>query len=97
MYIKKLKKLNGVEIMETPNHSSNNNWLNLIKVTKNQNVKEIIRKLRLKYINVRPVWLPNHLQKPFRKCQTYKITNCKKYIKNLICIPSSSSLKKNHR
>jgi perosamine synthetase len=95
MYIKKLKKLNGVEIMETPNHSSNNNWLNLIKVTKNQNVKEIIRKLRLKYINVRPVWLPNHLQKPFRKCQTYKITNCKKYIKNLICIPSSSSLKKN--
>jgi nucleoside-diphosphate-sugar epimerase len=51
-----------------------------------------IKKLRLNYIEVRPVWHPNHLQKPFRKYQTYKINNCQKYIKNLICIPSSANL-----
>jgi perosamine synthetase len=91
-YIKKIKKFNCLEVMQAPKYSFNNNWMNLIRVLNNKNIKEIIKKLRLNYIEVRPVWHPNHLQKPFRKYQTYKINNCQKYTKNLICIPSSANL-----
>ena len=45
-------------------------------------------------IQVRPIWYPNHLQKPFKENYSYKIKNAQKIIKNLICLPSSVNLKK---
>ena len=45
-------------------------------------------------ISVRPVWKLNHLQKPFKNFQQYKIKNANKLVKSSLCLPSSPSLTK---
>jgi perosamine synthetase len=94
-YVKKTEKIKELEIMASPEYSINNNWLNLIKIKKNKKIISIIKKLNLKKFQLRPVWHPNHLQKPFKKNFSYKIVNAQKAIKNLLCLPSSVNLKKN--
>ena len=54
--------------------------------------KKIITKLIKNKINARKPWYPNHLQKPFKKYQNYKITNALKVFKNSICMPSNIDL-----
>jgi perosamine synthetase len=93
-YIKKTKNMRELEIMSNPKYSINNNWLNLIKIKSSKNINLIIKKLSFKKIQLRPVWYPNHLQKPFKENYSYKIKNAQKIIKNLICLPSSVNLKK---
>ena len=46
-------------------------------------------------IDIRPVWKPNHLQIPFKKYEQFKVISFEKNLKNVLCLPSSSSLKKN--
>ena len=41
----------------------------------------------------RPVWMLNHLQKPYKNCQNHKIENAYKLVKNSLCLPSSPSLR----
>ena len=49
-------------------------------------------RMKKKRIQARAMWLPNHLQKPYRKYETYKISFAN-YLKNTaLCIPSSSHL-----
>ena len=45
-------------------------------------------------IQVRPIWHLNHLQKPYKTCQSFKINYAQKLVKNCICLPSSFSLTK---
>ena len=78
-----------------PNYSQSNYWINILKIDKNYKYSKnfLIKKLISKNIQVRSVWLPNHLQKPYKKCQSYKIEMANKIFKNYICLPSSSFLK----
>ena len=84
--------------MKTPSYARNNYWLNLLKVDQKYvktGAKSIIKKLNNMNYQLRPVWYPNHLQKPYKKNFSYKINNARELIKNLICLPSGSGLKKN--
>tara|TARA_Y100000590_G_scaffold82444_1_gene91800 strand:- start:351 stop:1499 length:1149 start_codon:yes stop_codon:yes gene_type:complete len=76
----------------SPLYSDNNLWLNVISTKKSIDTIKIIKKLIKKKINVRKPWFPNHLQKPFKKYETYKISNAIKVFKNSICVPSSVGL-----
>ena len=40
------------------------------------------------------MWLPNHIQKPYMKFQSYRITNANNLKNVVLCIPSSSNLTK---
>ena len=40
-------------------------------------------------IQTRPVWVPNHSQKPYKKCQFYRIERASKLAKKSLCLPSS--------
>ena len=95
-YKKKLNNINGLDLFETPNYSDNNNWLNLLKfdekVFKRRTIR-LIKKINNFNFQIRPVWYPNHLQKHFKKYETYKINYATKLIKSLICLPSSPFLK----
>jgi len=55
---------------------------------------KIIQQLENQGIQTRPLWYPNHLQKKYKRCQTYKLDNVEKVYKNRLCIPSSSQLTK---
>ena len=93
--IEKINKINGLSIMSTPSYSLSNYWINILKVEKKYKFskKEILNKLIKQGIQARPIWLPNHLQKPYRANQTYKISMANKIYNTYICLPSSSFLK----
>ena len=76
-----------------PKYSDNNSWLTVLtSKKKSQDTIAIIKKLIKNKINARKPWHPNHLQKPFKKYQNYKITNAQKVFKNSICMPSNIDL-----
>lgn len=106
-FIKKKKKIFNIyknffenhKDIEFFQHKSNysNYWMNLIRFKKKVNLDNIIRYLKKSKIEVRNVWFPNHLQKPFQHYEKYKIKNAKKLVSNYLCIPSSVGLTKNQQ
>jgi perosamine synthetase len=38
------------------------------------------------------VWALNHLQKPYKDCQSYKIERAEALVNSSLCLPSSTSL-----
>jgi perosamine synthetase len=91
-YLNNLKNSNICELMKNPTYSKNNNWLNIIFIKK-ANVNSYINKFKKKKIFVRPLWFLNHLQKPFKKYQTYKIKYAPKLYPKVLCLPSSYNIK----
>jgi len=43
-------------------------------------------------IETRPVWELNHLQKPYRNCQSYRIERAEELLEKSLCLPSSTNL-----
>ena len=78
------------------NKVNSNFWLNVIVLKNNKLKEEKIKKLINNKIEVRSVWFPNHLQKPFKKFQNYQIKKALSLVKKSICLPSSPNLKKNN-
>ena len=92
-YVKLFQKNKNAYVSKVPVISENNYWLNLIRV--NAKKKDyFIKKFISKKVNVRPIWYPNHLQKSFKACQTYKIKNALILHSESICLPSSYHLAK---
>ena len=92
-YIKAFKKNKNFFVNSMPKYSDNNSWLTVLtSKKKSQDTIAIITKLIKNKINARKPWYPNHLQKPFKKYQNYKITNAQKVFKNSICMPSNIDL-----
>ena len=92
-YKKKLSIFKDFELLETPSYADNNHWQNVI-LCKKDKLKKIIKKSKLTNIQVRAMWLPNHIQKPYMKFQSYRITNANNLKNVVLCIPSSSNLTK---
>ena len=83
--------------MKTTTNKISNNWLNIIKIKKKisfDRLKKIIKILHEKKIYVRPLWYPNHLQKFLKRYTRYNLKNINLLFTQIICLPSSPSLKK---
>jgi len=91
-YLNNFKNSNICELMKNPTYSKNNNWINIIFIKKG-NANSYINKFKKKKIFVRPLWFLNHLQKPFKKYQTYKIKYASKLYPKVLCLPSSYNIK----
>ena len=92
----KINKLNNFTILNNPEFSQSNNWLNLLKLKKN-NYRYLEKVLNIFFqnkIQVRPVWYPNHLQKKMKKFQRYKLSEYKNYYNSIICLQSGYDLEK---
>ena len=80
-------------ISNSPDYSKNNFWINVLQFDdKKISRKKLIKKFYDKGIEVRPIWYPIHLLKPFKKYQKFEITKSIKYLKTSICLPSSTNL-----
>ena len=96
-YYKKLfLNCNKIEFLSDNENCRPNYWLNTISVkTKNYiEFKKKILALIKKGIDVRPLWLPCHLQSYLNKYEKFKIYNANKLYKKIVCIPSSYFLNK---
>ena len=97
IYFDYLSDCDGLVIDNGPDYSENNHWLNIIKINKNvfgETPLELMHRLEQEGIQTRPVWTLNHIQKPYKTFQNYKIEKAKHLQKNSLCLPSSSSLTK---
>ena len=94
-YQNRIKSIHGLSLMCPPNYSKSNYWINILKIDEKYKYSKnsLIKRLISKNIQVRSVWLPNHLQKPYKEYQSYQIKMANKIFKNYICLPSSSFLK----
>lgn len=97
LYKNIFNKINGLSILENPNFSKSNNWLNILSVSKDfkRSILWIEKKLKKNNIESRFVWLPNHKQKQYLKNFKYKITNTDNLVNYSLCMPSSINIKKN--
>ncbi len=64
---------------------------NAKKINK-KDLKKLILKLHRCGIQARPLWYPNHLQKPFLKYESDDINYLNNIYTNRLCLPSSSTL-----
>ena len=95
IYKSKIDINKGLRISCASHPNKCNYWLNILEINKRLSKKElskIIQQFNKNGIEVRPLWYPNHLQKKYKKCQTYKLSNVKKIYQKRLCLPSSSQL-----
>ncbi|MBO06646.1 MAG: aminotransferase DegT [Parcubacteria group bacterium] len=87
--------ISNLNISSTPGFCNSNNWLNILEVNKKinkKNLKKLILKLYRCGIQTRPLWYPNHLQKPFLKYGSDNINYLNNVYTNRLCLPSSPIL-----
>jgi len=90
-----LNNIDGLAHAGVPNYADNNHWLNLLQIDNkvyNEDREVLMKRLEENGIQARPVWALNHLQKPYRDCQSDKTKKAKKLVNNSLCLPSSSNL-----
>ena len=85
----------NLTISNTPDFCNSNNWLNILEIKHKYSkykLKKLIKELEKKRIQTRPLWYPNHLQKPFLKFNNHKIKYFNNIYYNRLCLPSSPDL-----
>ena len=95
-YVEVVEKIEGLGMATVPDYADNNYWMNLIQIDSEVYGKDreaLMQRLDDIGIQTRPVWSLNHLQKPYRDCQSYKIERAKELFNKSLCIPSSSNLR----
>ena len=94
-YVETVGKIEGLTMACVPDYAENNYWMNLLQIDKEiygSGREEIMDRLNQKGIQTRPVWALNHLQRPYQKCQSYKVEKAATLVANSLCLPSSSNL-----
>ena len=85
----------GFHYVKGQDYAVNNHWLNLLQIdlgVLEETPEQLMNRLEANNIQTRPVWSLNHVQKPYKDCQSYKIENAKKLANKSLCLPSSCNL-----
>ena len=90
-YIEFFKNSKSFSILQSPEYSSNNNWMNILQFNP-KIINLVIKIFKKSNIQIKNVWLPNHKQLPYLNNQKFKINNLDKFYKGSICLPSSVNL-----
>ncbi|MFA4934084.1 MAG: LegC family aminotransferase [Candidatus Omnitrophota bacterium] len=95
LYKKLLAGVCGVKILDVPSGTAPNYWFYSLVINQNKfglDRDSIMKHLQSRGIQVRPVWYLNHLQRPYRKNQAYKIENASRLWKTTLNLPCSTNL-----
>jgi len=81
-------------LVQEPAHSASNHWLNRISIRDDDgNARDTyIEIAKSSGVELRPVWLPNHQQRPNLPAQAYKIEEAFELVQRTLCLPSSAFL-----
>jgi aminotransferase in exopolysaccharide biosynthesis len=94
-YNKAIVNIPGLHLAQMPPYASNNCWMYALQVDRKDygvSKETVIERLTSDGIEVRPLWYLNHLQKPYRNCQPYKIEKAYCMYDKTIMLPCSVSL-----
>jgi len=94
-YQNALNGIDGLSIAKVPDYADNNHWVNVLQIVNEvygEDRETLMQKLEKNGIQTRTVWTLNHLQKPYRDCQSYKVERAEELVNNSLCLPSSTNL-----
>ncbi len=95
LYRKLLSPVRGIKMLAVPIGTSPNYWFYSVLVEKKEygmDREKLMNCLTKKKIQARPIWYLNHLQRPYRMNQAYKIENALKFWKRVLNLPCSTGL-----
>ena len=95
-YINALDGYKGLSFIKEPEYGHSNCWYYSLIVDEDRyglSRDQLMDKLSGKKIQTRPLWYPNHLQKPYINSQTYEIDKAKWFYERILNIPCSVGLK----
>lgn len=98
LYKNLLDSIDGITLISEPDYAHSNQWLHTIKIDIKKfgcSATDLGQELHKSRIETRPLWFPNHLQRPYQNCQSYKIENAIKFHSQCLSLPSSVSLNEN--
>lgn len=96
-YANKLKNAPGLTLLGVPPGTSPNYWFYSLLIDEKHfglSRDELMRRLSAQGIQSRPLWYPNHLQKPYRGAQNHNIDKALWFHKRALNMPCSVNLKK---
>ena len=96
-YKKNIDQIPGLHLAEVPEYAENNYWMYALQIDKNiykKDREELMSCLSGHKIQTRPVWYLNHLQKPYKDCQNYKIEKALELLEKTLNIPCSVNITK---
>ena len=90
----KIDQIDGLRIADVPSYARSNYWFYCLRTDKSYgtDINELIRYLAENDIQVRPIWKLNHMQKPYKGSENYKIEKAYSLYKNTLNIPCSVNL-----
>ena len=80
------------KIADLPHFASNNCWMVAFRLNSYQERESIFEKLKQQAIQTRPIWYLNHLQKPYKNCQDFRIECAQDLWEKTLNLPCSVSL-----
>jgi len=95
-YKEYINNIPGLHLAETPDYADNNHWMYALQIDKDiygKDREKLMQYLSEKGIQTRPVWYLNHMQKPYKGCQNYKIEKAIELLEKTLNIPCSVNLK----
>lgn len=96
LYCELLKDIPGIRMLGVPEGASPNYWFYSLLIDKkifSADRDGTMRRLQKSGIQTRPIWYLNHLQRPYRMNQAYKITRAPLFWKQVLNVPCSTNLK----
>lgn len=94
-FAKALSGIKGLSLIGEPAYGFSNFWFYSLLVDKkvygrsNLELQKALAKLN---IQTRPLWYLNHDQKPYKKCQAYKIEKARYYLNRVLNLPCSVNI-----
>jgi perosamine synthetase len=98
MYRDGINDIEGLHIAQQPDYADNNSWMVPLQIDRKRYGRgkdELIRLFRKEDVEVRPLWYLNHLQKPYKHAQAYKIETAYRMLDVTLNLPCGAGLNKN--
>jgi perosamine synthetase len=95
-YKEGIDTIQGLKLAQSPSYARNNHWMYALQVdgkVYGRDWGKLMEYLKEQGIQTRPIWHLNHLQVPYRDCQSYHIEKAFQMLQLTLCIPCSSDLK----
>ncbi|KLO21310.1 aminotransferase DegT [Marinitoga sp. 1197] len=93
LYKELISEIDGLRLLNFGQNTRPNYWFYSLFIENDKISRdELLKKLKEKGIETRPIWYLNHLQKPFEKNYAYKIKKAKYYWEKVLNIPCSTNL-----
>ncbi|MDY0108485.1 MAG: LegC family aminotransferase [Candidatus Krumholzibacteria bacterium] len=95
-YAAGLAGIAGLALAAVPPYADNNCWMVPLQIDRARYGRDrdaLLAHLQGHGIQTRPVWHLNHLQKPYRRCQAYRIETAPRLLETTLTIPCSVGLR----